>query len=71
MLLGGEDMKIKHDKIGVELTDKDSKNLSEFLEYWINLSEEDKNKLRNLILCGMGITTYFTIIYTLIRRRET
>ena len=64
-------MKIKHDKIGVELTDKDSKNLSEFLEYWINLSDEDKKKLRNLILAGMGTTTYFAIVYTLVRRRET
>ena len=64
-------MKIKHDKIGVELTDKDSKNLSEFLEYWINLSDEDKKKLRNLILASMGTTTYFAIVYTLVRRRET
>ena len=64
-------MKIKHDKVGVELTDKDSKNLSEFLEYWINLSDEDKKKLRNLILASMGTTTYFAIVYTLVRRRET
>ena len=64
-------MKIKYDKVGVELTDKDSKNLSDFLEYWINLSEEDKKKLRNLIFAGMGATTYFAIIYTLVRRRET
>ena len=41
-------MKVKYDKVGVELTDKDSKNLSEFLEYWINLSDDDKKKLRNL-----------------------
>ena len=64
-------MKIKYDKVGVELTDKDSKNLSDFLEYWINLSEEDKKKLRNLIFVGMGTTTYLAIIYTLVRRRET
>lgn len=64
-------MKVKYDKVGVELTDKDSKNLSEFLEYWINLSDEDKKKLRNLILASMGTTTYFAIVYTLVRRRET
>ena len=64
-------MKIKYDKVGVELTDKDSKNLSDFLEYWINLSNKDKKKLRNLIFAGIGTATYFAIIYTLIRRRET
>ena len=64
-------MKVKYDKVGVELTDKDSKNLSEFLEYWINLSDDDKKKLRNLILASMGTTTYFAIVYTLVRRRET
>ena len=64
-------MKIKYDKVGVELTDKDSKNLSDFLEYWINLSDKDKKKLRNLIFAGMGTMTYTAIIYTLVRRRET
>ena len=64
-------MKVKYDKVGVELTEKDSKNLSEFLEYWINLSDEDKKKLRNLILASMGTATYFAIVYTLVRRRET
>ena len=64
-------MKVKYDKVGVELTDKDSKNLSEFLEYWIGLSDEDKKKLRNLIFASMGTATYFAIIYTLVRRRET
>ena len=64
-------MKVKYDKVGVELTDKDSKNLSEFLEYWINLSDEDKKKLRNLIFASMGTVTYFAIVYTLVRRRET
>lgn len=64
-------MKIKYDKVGVELTDKDSKNLSDFLEYWISLSDEDKKKLRNLIFASMGATTYLAVIYTLVRRRET
>jgi hypothetical protein len=63
-------MKIKYEGTGIEITDKDSKNLISFLEYCMKLSDEEKNKLRQIVLGGMGITTYVSIIYFLIRRRE-
>lgn len=63
-------MKIKYDGTGIELTDKDSKNLINFIEYWITLPEKDKVKLKQLILECMGAATYISIIYLLVRRRE-
>lgn len=63
-------MKIKYEGTGVEITDKDSKNLISFLEYYMNLSDEDKNKIRQMVLGGIGVTTYMSIVYFLIRRRE-
>jgi hypothetical protein len=63
-------MKIKYEGTGIEITDKDSKNLISFLEYYISLSNEDKNKIRQIVLGGIGVTTYASIIYFLIRRRE-
>lgn len=64
-------MKFKYDGTGIEITDRDSKNLISFLEYWVTLPEEDKNKLKRLILGSIGTATYFSIIYLLIKRRET
>lgn len=64
-------MKIKYDGTGIEITDRDSKNLITFIEYWVKLPEEDKKKLLQLILGSMGAATYFAIIYTIIKRRET
>ena len=63
-------MKIKYDGTGIELTDKDSKNLINFIEYWITLPEKDKVKLKQLILECMVAATYISIIYILVRRRE-
>lgn len=64
-------MKLKYDGTGIEITDRDSKNLITFIEYWVKLPEEDKKKLLQLILWSMGTATYFAIIYTIIKRRET
>lgn len=64
-------MKFKYEGTGIELTDRDSKNLIAFLDYWVKLPDEDKKKLRNFIFGSMGTATYFAIIYSLIRRRET
>ena len=63
-------MKIKYEGTGVEITDKDSKNLISFLEYYMGLSDEEKNKIRQMVLGGIGVTTYMSIVYFLIRRRE-
>lgn len=60
-------MKIKYEGTGIEITDKDSKNLISFVEYWLELPDKDKQKL---ILGGLGITTYLSAIYLLLRRRE-
>lgn len=64
-------MKIKYEGRGFEITDRDSKNVIAFLEYWTGLPEDDKNKLKKLLLGCMGAATYFAIIYTLLMRRET
>lgn len=64
-------MKLKYDGTGIEITDRDSKNLITFIEYWVKLPEEDKKKLLQLILGSIGTATYFAIIYTIIKRRET
>lgn len=64
-------MKLKYDGTGIEITDRDSKNLITFIEYWVKLPEEDKKKLLQLILGSMGTATYFAIIYSIIKRRET
>lgn len=60
-------MKIKYEGTGIEITDRDSKNLISFVEYWLELPDKDKQKL---ILGGLGITTYLSAIYLLLRRRE-
>ena len=60
-------MKIKYEGTGIEITDRDSKNLISFVEYWLKLPDKDKQKL---ILGGLGITTYLSAIYLLLRRRE-
>ena len=64
-------MKLKYDSRGIEITDRDSKNLISFIEYWVKLPEEDKKKLLQLVLGSMGATTYFAIIFSIIKRRET
>lgn len=63
-------MKLKYEGTGIEITDKDSKNLISFIEYWLELPDEDKNKLRRLIFGGMGAATYLSIVYLLIRREK-
>lgn len=67
MYIGGEDMKIKYEGTGIEITDRDSKNLISFVEYWLELPDKDRQKL---ILGSVGVTTYFSVIYLLLRRRE-
>lgn len=64
-------MKLKYDGTGIEITDRDSKNLISLMDYWVKLPEEDKKKVLQLILGSMGTATYFAIIYTIIKRRET